>query len=159
MMNVFHEMVYKESRCEPQVLAHGFYHGRNYYVVSFGTYPCAYIDVSDLWGKTWEEQKYLENVLEDTIDCHGKMNYSDTELVVEDKTGWYIGWDYDHSTDYNGNIPYKSLAKKWTTSEIVSECKGVIDQIEGLVKELTKKISGTTFQIVEPKMAKEEADA
>lgn len=56
-MSDLHDMVYKESRCEPQVLAHGFYHGRNYYVVTLGMHPCAYVDVSDLLSMTWEEQK------------------------------------------------------------------------------------------------------
>lgn len=56
IMNDLHEMVYKKSRCEPQVLAHGVYHGRNYYVVSFGTHPCAYVDVSDLLSMTRKEQ-------------------------------------------------------------------------------------------------------
>nr|DAI25547.1 MAG TPA: hypothetical protein [Caudoviricetes sp.] len=136
MMNVFHEMVYKESRCEPQVLAHGFYHGRNYYVVSFGTHPCAYVDVSDLLSMTREEQEYIENA----IDCHGGVTYSSAKLVVENKTGWYIGWDYAHCMDYSGYmyILSGSLAKRWTTPEMVSECKRVIDQIEGLVKELPK---------------------
>lgn len=55
MENVY-EMVYQQSRCEPQVLAYGLYQGRNYYVVSFGTHPCAYVDVSDLLSMTWEEQ-------------------------------------------------------------------------------------------------------
>lgn len=129
------EMVYQQSRCEPQLLAHGVYHGRNYYVVSYGTHPCAYVDVSDLSSMTREEQKYIEN----TIDCHGRINYSNAELVVENKTGWYIGWDYAHISDYSGDAPYKSLAKKWTTSEMVSECKRVIDQIEGLIKEPPKE--------------------
>ena len=59
-MEYIYEMVYQQSRCKPQVLAHGVYHGRNYYVVSFGTHPCAYVDVSDLLSMTWEEQKYIE---------------------------------------------------------------------------------------------------
>ena len=130
-MNDLHDMVYKENRCEPQVLAHDIYHGRNYYVISFGTHPCAYVDVSDLLSMTRKEREYIENA----IDCHGGITYSDAELVVENKTGWYIGWDYAHCTDYFGYMPHESLAKKWTTPEMVSECKRVIDQIEGLIKE------------------------
>lgn len=134
MENVY-EMVYQQSRCKPQVLAHGVYHGRNYYVVSFGTHPCAYVDVSDLLSMTWEEQKYIENA----IDCHGGVTYSSVELVVANNKGWYIGWDYAHCMDYSGYIPCGSLTKKWTTHEMVSECKRVIDQIEGLIKEPLKE--------------------
>lgn len=82
MENVY-EMVYQQSRCEPQVLAYGLYQGRNYYVVSFGTHPCAYVDVSDLLSMTWEEQKYIENA----IDCHGGVTYSSVELVVANNKG------------------------------------------------------------------------
>lgn len=41
--------------------------------------------------------------------------------------------------DYSGYIPCGSLTKKWTTHEMVSECKRVIDQIEGLIKEPLKE--------------------
>lgn len=136
-MDVLYEMVYKKSRCEPQVLAHGVYHGRNYYIISFGTHPCAYVDVSDLLRMTRREREYIENA----IDCHGGITYSDANLAVSTKTGWYIGWDYAHCTDYSGYKPHESLAKKWTTPEMASECKRVIDQIEGLIKEPPKEKS------------------
>jgi hypothetical protein len=84
---------------------------------------------------TWEEQKYIENA----IDCHGGVTYSSVELVVANNKGWYIGWDYAHYMDYSGYMPCGSLTKKWTTHEMVSECKRVIDQIEGLIKEPPKE--------------------
>ena len=116
-MEYIYEMVYQQSRCKPQVLAHGVYHGRNYYVVSFGTHPCAYVDVSDLLSMTWEEQKYIENA----IDCHGGVTYSSAELVVANNKGWYIGWDYAHYMDYSGYMPCESLPRsgrlvKWRVS-------------------------------------------
>lgn len=131
-MSDLHDMVYKENRCEPQVLAHNVYHGRNYYVVSFGTHPCAYVDVSDLLSMTRREREYIENA----IDCHGGITYLSAELVVANNKGWYIGWDYAHCMDYSGYMPRESLAKKWTTREMVSECKRVIEQIEGLIAAL-----------------------
>ena len=91
--------------------------------------------MSDLLSMTWEEQKYIENA----IDCHGGVTYSSVELVVANNKGWYIGWDYAHCMDYSGYMPCGSLAKKWTTHEMVSECKRVIDQIEGLIKEPLKE--------------------
>lgn len=79
------EMVYTKNRYdEPIVLAHGNYHGRDFYIVSFGTFPCAYIDISNLLNMTREEQKYIENA----VDCHGGITYSDGKLpLVTDKTG------------------------------------------------------------------------
>lgn len=136
MANVY-EMVYKQGWCEPQVLAHDIYHGRNYYVVSFGTHPCAYIDLSDLLNMTRKEREYIEN----TIECHGGVTYSSAELVVSNTKGWYIGWDYAHCMDYVGFMPYidELASKKWTTPEMVHECKKVIDQIAEMVNELTKE--------------------
>lgn len=48
---------------------------------------------------------------------------------------WYIGWDYDHYGDYTSNPYinmfgiYRECEKRWTTEEIVAECKNVINQI------------------------------
>lgn len=79
------EMVYTKNRYdEPIVLVHGNYHGRDFYITSFGVYPCAYIDVSDLLSITQKEQNYIINV----IECHGYITYSDSKLPsVTDKKG------------------------------------------------------------------------
>ena len=136
MENVY-EMVYKQDWCEPQVLAHDIYNERDYYVVSYGTHPCAYIDLSDLLNMTQKERKYIE----DSIECHGGITYSSAEFVVPNTKGWYIGWDYAHCMDYVGFMPNTDeiASKKWTTPEMVHECKKVIDQIAEMVNELTKE--------------------
>ena len=127
------EMVYTKNRYdEPIVLAHETYHGRDFYIISFGTFPCAYIDVSNLLNMTREEQKYIENA----VDCHGGITYSGSILPsVTDKTGWFIGWDYAHCTDYVGSISFNDFgtAKKWTTLEIMNECKMIIDQLAKII--------------------------
>lgn len=62
------------------------------------------------------------------------MTYSREYLRTVDKKGWFIGWDYAHYCDFAGYelempIDVRTGGKKWTTSEIVNECKQVIDQI------------------------------
>ena len=47
---------------------------------------------------------------------------------------WFIGWDYAHCGDYCGYEEYMpesiiTYGKKWTTEEIIEECKNAIDQI------------------------------
>lgn len=132
-MTEIKEMVYTKNRYdEPIVLAHGNYHGRDFYIISFGTFPCAYIDVSNLLNMTREEQKYIENA----VDCHGGITYSGGKLPsVTDKIGWFIGWDYAHCTDYVGSISFNDFgtAKKWTTLEIMNECKMIIDQLAKII--------------------------
>lgn len=78
----------------------------------------------------------LNGVFYDDIDisCHGGVTYSEPILKTVDKKGWFIGWDYAHCGDYinYGDTSLNNLFsddKKWTTEEIVEECKNVINQI------------------------------
>lgn len=76
---------------------------------------------------------------ENHIDCHGGLTYGRDYLSAVDteKTNgkWYIGWDYAHYGDYMPNSyismsgVYGEWEKRWTTEEIVAECKNVINQI------------------------------
>lgn len=112
------EMVYTQRRQGPIRLADGEYLGYHYYVLSFGTHPCAYVDIGDT------------GIAINDIECHGGITYNREYLAtVEHKSG-FIGWDYAHSYDYSGDLPeITAHGKKWTTAEIVVECKSVIDQI------------------------------
>lgn len=112
------EMVYTQRRQEASRLTDGEYRGYHYYVLSFGTHPCAYVDIGDT------------NVVESAIECHGGVTYSHEYLATVEHKSWFIGWDYAHCYDYSGDIPELTRhCKKWTTAEIVGECKSVIDQI------------------------------
>ena len=115
------EMEYINRRCDPYRLADGKYRDLRYYVLSLGTHPCAYIEVNDLIDAPFDIN---------AIDCHGGITYSREYLATVDHKGWFIGWDYAHCYDYSGNLPETTQhCKKWTTSEIVTDCKAVIDQI------------------------------
>ena len=131
------DMVYSDKMIAPKRIAEGTHKKLHYYVLTMGTHPCAYIDVSEtrLAGISYEHLSY--------IDCHGGLTYSSNELATVDKKGWFIGWDYAHYNDYVGFLqeflddaalqPY--APKKWTTAEIVNECETVIEQICDLSKE------------------------
>ena len=128
------EMVYSVKRLvAPKMIADGEYSGFHYYVLNLGTHPCAYVDVTDtdLNGKNYNDID---------IDCHGGLTYSEKYLLTVDKKGWFIGWDYAHYCDFAGyelNLPehMRCNGKKWTTQEIVDECKTVIDQIVSMKAE------------------------
>jgi hypothetical protein len=127
------QMIYTLNRKNKgEILATGTYKNFKYYVVSYGTHPCAYVDVSNT---LLANKDYHEN----DIDCHGGLTYGRDYLSAVD-TGrangkWYIGWDYDHYGDYTSNPfinmfgIYGECEKRWTTEEIVAECKNVINQI------------------------------
>ena len=125
------EMIYSATRINPpERLADGEYKGFHFYVLTLGTHPCAYVDVtdSDLNGTHYTDIN---------IECHCGLTYSRDYLRTVDKKGWFIGWDYAHYMDFAGyELAYpsdlQSGGKHWTTEEIVVECKNVIEQIEGL---------------------------
>lgn len=102
-------------------IAQGTYKGIDYYVINLGKYPCAYVDITGTW-------MYEMGYAEYEIDCHGGLTYGEKTLATVEKEGWFIGWDYGHCGDYC-SYARSPLSKKWTTEEIVEECKNVIDQI------------------------------
>lgn len=134
------QMIYTLNRSKKgEILATGDYKGFCFYVVSYGTHPCAYVDVSNT---SLANKDYDEN----NIDCHGGFTYGRDYLSAVDTERangkWYIGWNYAHYGDYmptsHVNIlgaygeresVYGKWEKRWTTEEIVAECKNVINQI------------------------------
>lgn len=125
------EMVYLAKRINPKRIAEGTHKNLKYYVLSLGTHPCAYIDVTDtkLCGVDYR------NI---DVKCHYGLTYSSSKLATVDESGWFIGWDYAHYCDYAGyEINYLQLqsgGKKWTTEEIVNECEEAIDSIVELLE-------------------------
>jgi hypothetical protein len=96
-------------------------------VLNLGTHPCAYVDVTET---DLNERHYCDI----DIECHGGLTYSREYLHTVDKKGWFIGWDYSHYCDFAGYelvmpIDIRTNGKRWTTAEMVNECKRVIDQI------------------------------
>ena len=135
------EMVYKNRMVQAELLSNGEYKGYEYVVLSLGTHPCAYVGVSEddkLYGLDYNSiyEKY-------DINCHGGLTYSEDSLsflefsqkyncdvknAIHNK--WVIGWDYAHYGDYVVCFDECNVSgKKWTTHEIVEECKEVIDQL------------------------------
>ena len=140
------EMIYKQSR-EIEVLDKGEYAGRKYLTLSFGTHPAAYVSITE------EEDKIAAATLEcdyaldkydsavfDGIDVHGGFSfYGDRDGCGGDPGTIYIGRDYRHPGDFNGQdmLDWFISTKAdhlihWTTKEMVHEAKSVIEQLNGL---------------------------
>lgn len=106
------EMIYQGNRIPPVRLADGVYRGVPFYVLSFGTHPCAYVDIAPLG---------LHAINERDIDCHGGITYHRDYLATVYHEGNFLGWDYAHCMDYSGSLPFlDSGYKRWTTAEIVT---------------------------------------
>lgn len=126
------EMIYsKDNKIE--LLYNGIYEGIHFYIISYGTHPCAYIEVPR--NHKYYGRNYLE--LDEIIDVHGGFTYSNDYLRTSDSTiivsSWFLGWDYAHLGDYMGFYEdskiKNELLKKWTVEEIILECKKAIKEL------------------------------
>lgn len=132
-------MIYQADHTH-DVLCEGKYFGFHFVIVSYGTHPCAYVEMTDT---QWNFLDY--DVLEDKINCHGGLTFAgDLTHIREDLTGWFFGWDYAHAGDYMGydilfNFKSRYEDKKWTTEEILEDVFNVIEQIRQLEVDLANE--------------------
>lgn len=117
------------------ILAKGRFNGYNFFVISYGTHPCCYIELPKnhkLYGLTYMdiEENYQ-------VDVHCGLTYSSNSLLLRDNT-WIIGWDYAHFGDYYCSSYRVGSDKdhRWTTDEMIKECMKVIKQLEKINKEV-----------------------
>lgn len=128
------EMQYQADR-NIELLDSGTYKNYNYYILSLGTHPTAYIEIPK------DNKIYKKDYSEIDLYVHGGLTYSRNFLWISEEKkleGWFIGWDYAHYGDYVGyelmfpeNLRIKE-EKKWTTEEILEEVKDAISQLEVL---------------------------
>ena len=122
------------------VIAQGCYEGLNYYVKNInGRHPTAYVEIPQghkAYGMDFEN--YDEEPL---IKVHWGVTFQELWLRAVDDDGErghkFVGWDYGHAGDFAGyyicEMGYiERHSKRWTTEEIVEECKDAIDQINAL---------------------------
>ena len=111
-----------------EILAEGKYKGYNYYILSLGTHPTAYVEIMDQDDKFY---KMHYNDANEEINVHGGLTFSDHFLKGIVYNTWILGWDYAHAGDMFGAPGLTGVAgdKEWTTQEILTDVKDVIDQI------------------------------
>lgn len=94
------EMVYKNYMENGQevieILDEGIYKSFHYVIVSYGTHPCAYIEIPK--DNVSDEDKLID------IDCHGGITYVFTTGLIKPnnenhRDGHWIGWDYAHACE------------------------------------------------------------
>ena len=130
----------KEMKYQPfptfAILASGIYQGFQYWAVSLGTHPTAYVDITPVKDELEENPP---------LPCHGGVTYDEDNLQnVWDSAfeGFvpgerrFIGWDYAHGGDYM-EMPLKTAifqdGHRYTTEEVVRDVKEAIDGLLALV--------------------------
>ena len=128
---MINEMVYQDKGLtldDTIVLAKGYHKSYEYFVVSYGIHPCAYIALRE--GQPFYNATDSGDV---NINCHGGCTF--VEWGYKNLFGSnykVIGWDYGHCNDFSGLLKEVEDAeglKKWTTKEMIQECEHVIDQL------------------------------
>ena len=123
-------MIYKKER-QIELLYSGTYKNINYHIISYGTHPCAYIEIP--MGHSLYEIEYYDLYEKGfDIDVHGGFTYSQHSLIGTNSCNWILGWDYAHCDDYIYGLDNSNNLKKWTTSEMEKECQKVIEEIINL---------------------------
>lgn len=105
-----------------QLVDEGVYEGIKYFIVSYGTHPCAYIE------NVWKFDDYDDDRLYE-IEVHGGFTF----LGEREQTNC-LGWDYAHYCDYyeyptNIAIAPISGLRRWMYEDILEEVKDVINQM------------------------------
>ena len=133
------EMTYKkEKEYLKDVLDWGVWHNYEYVILNLYTHPTAYICLTsdDIFCN-----KHYDDI---PIDVHGGLTFAEPTLYrikeyskkykcnvnTSINRDWIIGWDYNHYGDYNSNNSmYGHSGRKYTTEEILEDCKQVIKQL------------------------------
>lgn len=122
------EMVYDFDK--PGFLDEGELQGYKYMVVSYGSHPCAYVQVPD--GHPFHGKHYSKL----DVTCHGGLTFSGSfyrhpsRFLIE-RDGYWIGWDYAHGGDYTAFPGVNLDGHRHTTQEILSDVALVIGQLVG----------------------------
>ena len=99
------------------ILARDFYKDYEYFVVSYGVHPCAYIALRE--GQPFYNVTDYGDV---NIKCHGGCTFVEKGYKnLFDSNHKVIGWDYGHYNDFSGSsikcgTTWNDVrSKKWTT--------------------------------------------
>lgn len=114
------EMIYEDgTKHEPEILHEDIYKGYKFYIVSYGTHPCCYVEIP-------VTSPYYEKGYDDIpIFCHGGLTFSGERDFAN--FAWCIGWDFAHAGDQYGTR--WENGHEWLTEELLDECISVIDQL------------------------------
>lgn len=113
------QMKYKQNR-ETKILAEGTYKGFQYFILSLGTHPTAYIVTKHIEFDEEEEVFF---------PVHGGITYQRRYLKIPNKTLIHnsnvIGWDYAHLGDQYGEDDRYDEAH--STFEILQDVMNAIE--------------------------------
>lgn len=120
-------MIYKTTR-EIEILDEGVINNFHYCIVSYGTHPCAYIELPEA------HEYYGLDYDAINIVCHGGLTYASDKGIIFDgsdnhRDGFWIGWDYAHYEDYMALLPHIG-GRRYTTEGVYRDVEDVVEQLK-----------------------------
>ena len=115
----------------PKILKPGEYLNYKYVIVSYGSHPCAYVQIPKdhcLYNPNASDMDYMDIVV------HGGVTYAEKGVCSlmdnEDYChGFWIGWDYAHGDDYYYDKYISSNGNQYTIGDIYTDVCSVINQL------------------------------
>ena len=139
-MKEMKEMRYTRDRLgDGEILYQGVYKNIFFDVVNLGTHPCCYVFLPKE-HKLYNMNYWDIEEISDIAIAHGGLTYSRNYLLADPdkKDYWVVGWDYAHYDDYVGYydeaLVNAELTKKWTTEEMIEDCKKAIDRLNEIAE-------------------------
>ena len=107
-----------------EVLCKGERDGYEYFIVSYGTHPCAYV-VLPL--KHTLNSVEVDSEMDNYVNVHGGVTFLKNHLLNHrygDRK--VIGWDYNHYNDQYGNViltgvKYRTVNLLWDVMECIDD--------------------------------------
>ena len=112
-----------------EVLYTDIYRNYRFYIVSYGTHPCVYIEIPKTHKFAYENTELIP------LNVHGGITYSEDYLNcdnVPNNDNYFIGWDYAHYLDYTAFKYGQTDGIKRTTEELIIDAKDAIDELINL---------------------------
>lgn len=121
-----------------RIVEDNIYRSLRYVIISYGSHPCAYIQVPEDNGLV----KDVDDCDDVNIAVHGGVTYLHKSLhpeIVPDsmKEGYlWVGWDYAHAGDYtyyhqsiDDIFGIEPIGHVWTLKELCNDCQLAIDEL------------------------------
>ena len=110
-----------------ETLSKGKHAGYEFFILWFSSHPNAYIRIPK--GHPYYKKDYIR--IDDKNLVHGGFTFNGENLDERFRLpdGWYLGWDYAHSTDFVNLPNYRLNGFRWAVKSIERDCKEIIDNI------------------------------
>ncbi len=125
---IYDKIYYGRRLQDPIILERGQVGDFCWVIMTYGSYPCAYIGL-DKSHPLYEIPLTSEEFWD--INCHGGLTYFSNEIdFYNKKNKFWLGWDYGHGEDHQENGFINIHGKKWSFQEIKKEVFHVIEQLK-----------------------------